>query len=255
MGDLYGQCSYGVRLDWGVAGALASAADVTVVVDVLSFSTSVTIAVGRGMDVLPYRWGRDDAARFALEHDAVLAVGRLEATTPGAPRAPSLSPAELLTCDVVRRLVLPSPNGSTIVTAVAQRASHVLLGCLRNASAVAAVLGREVEAGRSVAVVAAGERWPDDSLRPALEDHLGAGVILARLADLGHGRLLSPEARAALAVFEAHAVRLPETLRDCVGGRELAGKGFGADVEVAAVLDASSVVPHLVDGVLVAAGP
>lgn len=247
MTDLFGQGSYGVRLDWGPTGALATTADVVLVVDVLSFSTSVTIAVGRGMQVLPYRWRRDDAARFAREHDAVLAVGRLESTVPGAPRAPSLSPSELLACDVVPRLVLPSPNGSTIVDVLAQGQPRVLIGCLRNASAVAAELTREIDAGRSVAVIAAGERWPDDTLRPALEDHLGSGAILAGLS---HRGLMSPEALAAIAVYEAYAERLPEALHDCVGGRELTAKGFAADVEVAAAQDASNTVPGLIDGVL-----
>ncbi|RNI22761.1 hypothetical protein EFY87_08015 [Flexivirga caeni] len=45
---------------------------------------------------------------------------------------------------------------------------------------------RAVEAGRSVAVIAAGERWSfDDSLRPALEDQFGAGAVLSAL--VAHG--------------------------------------------------------------------
>lgn len=42
MADLFGQGDFHVRLDWGPVGAQATRADVTVVVDVLSFSTSVT---------------------------------------------------------------------------------------------------------------------------------------------------------------------------------------------------------------------
>jgi 2-phosphosulfolactate phosphatase len=77
MADLFGQGGFGLRMDWGPVGARAARADVSVVVDVLSFSTSVCIAVERGMRVYPYRWMGARAAEFAREHDAVLAVGRL----------------------------------------------------------------------------------------------------------------------------------------------------------------------------------
>jgi len=49
----------GARFEWGLAGAaeLAKACVVLVVVDVLSFTTSVDVAVGRGMRVHPFPWG------------------------------------------------------------------------------------------------------------------------------------------------------------------------------------------------------
>lgn len=246
--DLFGQAGYDIRFDWGSAGAMATQADVSVVVDVLSFSTSVTVAVGRGMRVFPYRWRGGRAEEFAAHNDAVLAVGRLEAAAFDA-AAPSLSPAGLLTCEPVPRLVLPSPNGSTIAFALRDGGSAVAVGCLRNARAVGEWLSAQLGEGRSVAVIAAGERWSaDDSLRPALEDHLGAGAVLSSLLATGHGERMSPEARVAAEVFDAGASRLEERLRHCVGGRELARIGFDADVSVAAALDASTVVPVLVDG-------
>lgn len=255
MADLFGQGDFAVRLDWGPVGARATGADVAVVVDVLSFSTSVTVAVERGMRVFPYRWKGAQAQEFAEQQGAVLAVGRLEATKEGAVRAPSLSPAGLLACDPIERLVLPSPNGSTIATALLAGDATVAAGCLRNATAVARWLVLAAEAGRSIAVIAAGERWDeDDSLRPALEDHLGAGAILSALRALGRGSGFSPEAGAAADLYDASAARLGELVHGCVGGRELAGKGFASDVEVAAGLDSSAVVPVLVDGAFVAAG-
>jgi 2-phosphosulfolactate phosphatase len=95
-----------------------------------------------------------------------------------------------------------------------------------------------------VAVVAAGERWPDDTLRPAVEDLWGAGAVLA-LLDEGE---LSPEARLAADAFRAVEPSLPTALRGCASGRELAAAGFAEDVDVAAELDVSSVVPVLSDG-------
>lgn len=246
MTDLFGQGGYPVRFDWGLAGARAMGADVTVVVDVLSFSTSVTIAVERGIDVLPYRWNDSTAADFARESSAQLALGRLEALKLGS-GAPSLSPASLLVCDPIDRLVLPSPNGSTISLELSIH-SEVVAGCLRNARAVGEHIRMRVDAGQTVGVVAAGERWAeDDSLRPAVEDLIGAGAILSSLRP-GHGYHLSPEAELAADSFDAARERLTDILACCVGGQELAVKGFATDVSAAAALDDSSAVPILKSG-------
>lgn len=230
-------------------GAQVVAADLAVVVDVLSFSTAVCIAVERGMSVFPYRWTGPGADTFARDHDAVLAVGRLESTLSDSPNPLSLSPAVLLTAPSVPRLVLPSPNGSTITTILDESGAQVVAGCLRNAAAVADMIAARLELGDSVAVVAAGERWrDDDSLRPALEDHLGAGAILSVLTELGCRRAMSPEASAAADLFEAVKPRLAQYMQECVGARELEAMGFRADVDAAASLDVSRVVPRLVDG-------
>lgn len=251
MNDVYGQGEFLVRFDWGLAGARAVRADVTVVVDVFSFSTSVTVAVERGAMVYPYPWASsgDDAERFAAAHDAVLAVGRLEGAKAADDVAcPSLSPARLLIGAVPTRLVLPSPNGSTIVTTLQHDGCVVALGCLRNAQAAGTWLLDHLEKGRSVAVVGAGERWNhDNSLRPALEDHLGSGAVLSALLARGYGDRMSPEARSAAELFDGAATQLRSRLHACVGGRELAAAGFAADVDVAGDLDASPVVPVLVD--------
>jgi 2-phosphosulfolactate phosphatase len=121
----------------------------------------------------------------------------------------------------------------------------VLAGCLRNASAVARA-AREAGKDGPEAVVAAGERRPDGSLRPAVEDLLGAGAVLHALA----GRP-SPEARAAVAAFRQRD--LPGDLLACASGRELAALGRVAEVRLAAEHDVSRVVPVLRDGAFTAA--
>ena len=65
MSDAFSQGRYQVRLDWGPAGAATLGADVVVVVDVLSFSTAVTVAVDRGTRVIPCPWSDERAAALA----------------------------------------------------------------------------------------------------------------------------------------------------------------------------------------------
>jgi 2-phosphosulfolactate phosphatase len=241
----HGQSGHRVRFDWGPtgAGAVARGADIAVVVDVLSFTTTLTVAVERGITVLPFRWKDGRAAAYAAERDATLAVGRLEARKLGG-SAVSLSPADMTSVTGVRRLVLPSPNGSTICFGLAEAGVQVVGACLRNRAAVARLVARQVAGAGTVAVVAAGERWPDGSLRPCAEDLWGAGSVLAALVDLGVGDL-SPEARVAEAAFRAVAGDLPAHLSACAGGLELTELGFASDVPVAAELDATEVVPVL----------
>lgn len=248
MDGLFSQGSYALRFVWGVSGAEHSNTDVAVVVDVLSFSTAVSIAVDRGMVVFPYRWADESAAAFARDHSAVLAVGRLEALRSGSV-SPSLSPSALLRCTPAPRLVLPSPNGSSIAEELRSRGIEVVVGCLRNASAAARYVESALEAGQSATFVAAGERWAgSNSLRPCVEDHLGAGAALAALAAAGFGDRMSPEARAAALLFSAHGPALSQTIRDSVSGRELDAQGFGSDVAAAVELDTSPNTPVLING-------
>ena len=96
-------------------------------------------------------------------------------------------------------------------------------------------------------VVPAGERWPDGSLRPALEDLLGAGAVVAAAAAAAPELALSPEARGrARHLRGTHDPA--DAVRACASGQELVLGGFAADVEVAVELDAGAVVPVLTAG-------
>ncbi|MHA3702100.1 2-phosphosulfolactate phosphatase, partial [Jatrophihabitans sp. YIM 134969] len=156
----------------------------------------------------------------------------------------SLSPATVLRAAAAgtlpQRLVLPSPNGATVAHGLATTGVTVVAASLRNAAAVGRWLRDRPGA---VAVVAAGERWPDGSLRPAAEDLWGAGAVLAEL--VGD---LSPEAELAVAAHRALEGRAGVALAATASGRELIAAGYGTDVHVAGQLDADDVVPVLTDG-------
>jgi 2-phosphosulfolactate phosphatase len=238
--SVYAQPGSGVRFDWGLAGAaeLSRVCSVLVVVDVLSFSTAVTVAVERGIRVHPFPW-HNQADEYGERIGAAVAVGRSQTT---ADRPWSLSPAALRHARPVPDLVLPSPNGATICAAADAVGVTVVAGCLRNASAVAAQLRADGygTADAPIGVVAAGERWPDGTLRPGVEDLLGAAAILDGLA----GCAYSPEAATAVATL-AGVPDVAAAVRSSVSGRELIGYGFAADVDIAAERDASTEVPIL----------
>jgi 2-phosphosulfolactate phosphatase len=233
----FDQREYDLKCEWGLEGlaALEPTADAVVIVDVLSFSTAVDIALSRGASVLPYRWKDDSAARFAAENGAVLAAPR----SAGGPY--TLSPASFESISGGVRVVLPSPNGSAI--AASARAVPLFTACLRNAPSVARRAGAY---GPRVAVIPAGERWRGGTLRPCLEDLIGAG---AALAEMPGSR--SPEAEMAVAVFERFQRDLGGALFRCGSGEELVQCGFSRDVELAAECAVSRVAPLLRDGAFV----
>lgn len=230
----FDQSDFDIRCEWGIEGVehLAHECDAVIIVDVLSFTTSVDVAVGRGAAVYPYRWRDESAAEYARSLGAALG---------GSNRSEgySLSPASLLNIPSGTRLVLPSPNGSTLSLATGRVPTFA--GCLRNAPAVAEAAQ---VTGRRILVVPAGERWRDSrTLRPAFEDLLGAGALIHQLRGTK-----SPESLLAETAF----LRFRDELRDCMfrcsSGKELVEKGFAEDVELAAEFNVSSAVPRLVEG-------
>src|SRR6478672_8884201 len=115
--EYYEQSEYDIRCEWGVPGIghLGPNCDVVVVVDVLSFSTCVDVAVGRGAIVYPYRWNDGSAGEFAEQVGAIVAQSRRSST------GYSLSPTSLMRIPRGTKLVLPSPNGSTLTLAAGDK--------------------------------------------------------------------------------------------------------------------------------------
>lgn len=216
MPQPFDQSAYQVRFEWGVAGLQRLApADVVVVVDVLRFSSTVTDAVASGRTV---------------------AVADAEGW---------------------------SRNGAAVAAAAGE--STVLLGALRNASAVAKTvleLQNRRQQRTSVAVIAAGELTDAGDLRFAVEDQLGAGTIIAALSDLGADHT-SPEAAAVCESARGLRRAMRHLLTASGSGKEIA-EGVAAtaqiersglvptDTAAAAEVDATDVVPVLIDGAFIA---
>jgi 2-phosphosulfolactate phosphatase len=245
MPDIFSQEPYRCRLDWGFHGTAraASRGDIIILVDTLSFSTTVTHAVSQGAVVFPCGEG-DDARELAKTAGAEIAVGRRQIPAQG---RYSLSPATFSGIPAGTKVVLPSLNGGNCCR-LAAHAPFVFVATLINAAATAtAVAAHMNESDWSVTVIACGEREPSDTppgdLRMAIEDCLGAGAILATLPFSA-----SPEARICINAFLGAQDALPQLLWESVSGRELRDLGFGSDVKFASRLNSHTTVPILRDG-------
>jgi 2-phosphosulfolactate phosphatase len=103
---IFDQSEFDVRCECGDEGLqqLAPISDVVIIVDVLSFSTCVSVATARGATILPYGPHENSAAEFARSRDADLAGARGQSRY-------SLSPASFMDSSSGIRVVLPGVNG------------------------------------------------------------------------------------------------------------------------------------------------
>ncbi len=225
-----------INCEWGLKGIekFLPVTDVFIIVDVLSFSTSVDIACDKGAIVYPCNLEGREAQEYAVSNNAILAKPRSRTEL-------SLSPCSLMNIPAETRLVLPSPNGSTLSLATAKILT--LCGCLRNYRSVAEYAN---DHGERITVIPAGERWPDGSIRFALEDILGAGAVISQLK----GKQ-SLEAKIATGIYQSFQNNETDTLLNCVSGIELVERGYVKDVSLAAEINVSECVPLLSNGAFI----
>ncbi|MGZ0711798.1 2-phosphosulfolactate phosphatase (plasmid) [Coraliomargarita sp. W4R53] len=216
----FDQHRYQVRFDWGIDGlARLAASAVVIVVDVLTFSSAATIALDN-----------DNDNTLVLDDDNTLVLD--DDTRSDAARA--------------------------VAAAAAATGSLVLLGSLRNASAVASdALAEQARRGErtSIAVIAVGEcDEPGAPLRFAVEDHLGAGAIIDALNAVGIDHT-SPEAAVAAEAFSGLRGALRHLITASGSGQELIERGLRDAVLASAEVDVSAAVPVLQRGSFVNRAP
>jgi 2-phosphosulfolactate phosphatase len=229
----YDQGKYNIRCEWGEQGvtALLEGCDAIVIVDVFSFSTCVDIALQRGASVVPFRTREEATEHQQREPGSIYVVPRGQCGI-------SFSPRSMMNTLPGARLLLASQNGATLSLMTGTKPTFT--ACLNNRTAVAAHV---LKVGLNIAVIPGGERWPDGSLRPALEDSIAAGALIAKLPGSR-----SPEAEAAESCFRHFSADLQSALRHCASGRELEDKHYELDAEIAADIDSSQCIPRLVAG-------
>lgn len=221
-----------INFEWGIEGIqkYSDESDVTVIVDIFSFSTCVDAALSRGAVILPYEYN-EGAANYSKKQDAILAL-----RTRSLERY-SLSPVSLLNLSADERLVLPSPNGSAL--SLSAKTETVLCACLRNFKAVA---GYASSLSENILVIAAGEKWPDGKTRFAVEDIFGAGAVISELSGE-----LSAESKAAALFFSSVKDDMLAVIGKSISAEELTGRGFSADVDYSLELNVSNIILILKD--------
>lgn len=231
----FSQSTFDVRLEWGMPAIdyLAADADCIVIIDVMSFSTCVSVAIDNGARIYPYLRKDASATEYGEKRGAVTAHFERRHGSEGY----TLSPVSLRKIGQGERLVLPSPNGSAISFRARKTGAAIFSGCFRNRTATA-------EACRNfqrILLVPCGEQWPDGGLRPSVEDYIAAGSIIEAM---GRGRC-SPESLAALSVWQHYRQQNPGLLAECSSACELHERGFGEDVALCLETDRSSLACRL----------
>jgi 2-phosphosulfolactate phosphatase len=230
----FDQKEFNVRFEWGLDGAeaLYESSDVIIIVDVISFSTSIDIAVSHGAIVFPYLGDMNNINAFASEVDAIPVYHKRSLGQY------SLSPTSLRKLQPGTRLILPSLNGSRL--SAMRNGITTFTSCFRNASAVAQAAQ---QVGQNICVIAAGEKWKNGNSRFAFEDLIGAGALISQL----DGKK-SPEAISCQNAYQPLLHDLHHFLSQCSSGKELIEAGFSQDINLASALDNSQTVPILVKG-------
>lgn len=222
-----------INCEWGIEGInkYSTVSDVTIIIDILSFSTCVDIALSNNAAVFPYRYKDDSVFEYAKANNAVPAsLNRSKENI-------SLSTVSLKNIKNGTRIVLPSPNGSEL--SMSSGSKTTLCACLRNYRAVAEYA---CSISNNIAVIPAGEKWQDGTIRFAIEDYLGAGAVISCLKGE-----LSPEAEAASALFKTLMPDINKIIIESISGKELIERGFPEDVSASLQLNAGGSIPLLVN--------
>jgi 2-phosphosulfolactate phosphatase len=215
-----------------------------VVIDVLRASSTIVAAIESGAERIIPIADVETASRLVrpAERDKKLLAGeRKGLPVPGFDL--SNSPGEYTPARVRgKTLVLTTTNGTRAIAAAA-KAGRVVICALTNLPAAAAALRGESE----IVVLCCGAEGTI-----AAEDLLCGGMLLALLDPAGSPESLSDAARLARLIAEQSGSDVEGFVRRSDHGRRLVALGFESDVVFCSRVGASSSVPEVREGVIVA---
>jgi 2-phosphosulfolactate phosphatase len=209
-----------------------------VVIDVIRATSTIVSAFRHGVrSVFPVA-DVEEARRAQGEMAGALLAGER-----GGKRLPGFdlgnSPREFVPNVVAGRdVVLTTSNGTKTLRAVG-RGRVVAIGAFLNCSAVGAWLRSRDE---DALLVCSGYEGIF-----SLEDAVCAGAVVEKVAAAG-SLMLGDTARACRALWGRYASEMPGMLRETEWGRHIVQIGLGADLDICAQVDVTSVVPIMTEG-------
>jgi 2-phosphosulfolactate phosphatase len=206
---------------------------IVVVFDVLRATTTMAAALAAGVQEIRVFGSLDEAAKAARRHEGPrILCGEANCLPPAGFDLGNSPGAFTRERHAGLTAYMSTTNGTRAIVA-AKGAAAIYAGALVNASAVARAVG---ERGADVTLLCAGTGGA-----VAMEDVLGAGAVVARLARLAATNLESDIPLLARRLYEGTA-DLRAALTQSRGGRNVVAAGLDADIEFAAAVDSLDVV-------------
>lgn len=214
-----------------------------VIIDVLRWSTVVITALAHGAERVEAFAEPEDALDRAHE------IGRASVVLGGERGMLALpgfdvgnSPVEYGPERVHGRAVLSTTTNGTRALLAATDARVVRIGAFVNLSAVARALRADLESGRAVTLVAAGQAGAE-----ALEDTACAGAIAEVLRDAAPS---DAGTQRAVAIWRAQASSVTRVIAVAPHAASLRAGGLEGDLALAAVIDAYDFAPRATGNVV-----
>ena len=210
-----------------------------VVTDILRATTTITFAAANGATVITPVLTPEDAFRLAAEQPNTLIGGER-----GGIKVDGFdlgnSPREYTEAIVSdRQIVLTTTNGTRTLQAC-RAAEYILVGSFLN---LRATVDRLAQVEGELVIACSGREGGF-----CTEDTVFAGACVAALAETQ----LTDAAETAKILYQTHREDLVGMLKNCYHGRSLARIGLGEDLKFCAQVDIVDVLPHLIDGRIIA---